>query len=309
MEQKHIFIVNPIAGDRKLVRRIQADIVHTCQKSGCDWQLYETKAAGDARRLIRETEPQAAVRFYIVGGDGTLNEAVNGMMERGNGALGLLPCGTGDDFARFFPRREHFLDVSAQLEATSHPLDLLLADGLYGINMCNVGLDADTAADVHRFTRLFPGTVAYMISLADKFLHKMGKGMSVVLDGAETANDTFVLASFANGKSCGGGFFAAPRALLDDGYLEVGLVRPLKRLTFLRLVGIYKKGEHVDHPRFAPIYTYRRAKHVAVNFSEDVNFCIDGEIFRKKQVTIEIVPKALPFIIPDGVWDHKTLQG
>lgn len=294
---KHVFLINPIAGDGKTPRQLRAKIESICSGRDLNWLVYETQAPGDARRYVAESFLDETVRFYVVGGDGTLNEAVNGMMVRGSGELGLIPCGSGDDFARFFPDRHLFLDIERQLEAESKPIDLLRADGVYCINMCNVGLDADTAANVHRFTRFLPGSIAYVVALIDRALHKLGKGLRATVDG-ETFEGTFVLGSFANGKSCGGGFFSSPRAVLDDGLMEVGLIKPLSRLKFIRLVGRYKRGDHMDDASFAPILIYRRAKQVQLCFDEKVNFCIDGEIFPKQNVDIEVIPQAMRLIIP-----------
>ena len=296
---KHVFIINPVAGDGKRQASLRAAIPAACAARGLEYELYETKAAGDARRFAAEYPPEVEARFYAVGGDGTLNELVRGVMARGGGAVGFMPCGSGDDFVRYFADKALFLDLERQLSAAARPVDLVRvgADD-YSLNMCNIGVDADTAHDVHRFTRFIPGSFAYTVSLVNRFfLHKLGTQMRVTVDG-EVFEGLFVLASFANGKAYGGGYFAAPRARIDDGLLEVCLVKPVRRRQFLSLVGRYKRGEHLDDPDFAPLMHYRRARHIQVELAADAIFCNDGETYPLRSVELTMEPGALQLIDP-----------
>lgn len=297
---KHLFILNPVAGTEKTRKNIVEKIHAAAAKLHCDYEIYITKAPGDARRYIASYDPAVSVRFYAIGGDGTLNEAVNGILEReGRSELGIIPCGTGNDFARVFPKETPFFDPEKQILAEAAPADAYRTDtGLCGINMVNIGIDAQTAADVHKFSRFFPGSLAYIVSLINHFLRPIGMDMKISVDGEAPFSAKCALSSFANGKACGGGFYSSPKAEINDGLLEITTVRKVTKLQFLRLVGGYKSGTYLDDPQYAPFVCYRRGQKVTLETKTPTEICIDGEIVKTDHITVEILPAALLLAIP-----------
>jgi YegS/Rv2252/BmrU family lipid kinase len=296
----HVFLLNPIAGNRKYQLGLKEKIKATAEKEKIDYIIHVTTDLGNAKEFTEHFCPGENARFYAIGGDGTLNEVVNGVLRRkGHGEIGIIPCGTGDDFVRIFPRKEPFLDIEKQIHGKTILVDAIHTDTIDGINMCNVGIDAETAVDVHRFSRYMPGNLAYTVSLFNRVIHKLGTHMSITIDDKIKIKGRFVLASFANGVAYGGGFFAAPKAKIDNGLLEITAVRSLSRLRFASLVKGYKKGTHIDDPKYAPYIVYHQGKKVHVVMEKLSPFCIDGEIIEKKEVTMEILPKAIHFIVPE----------
>ena len=108
-----------------------------------------------------------------------------------------------------------------------------------------------------------------------------------------------LLCTLSNGRYVGGSFKCAPLAELNDGYMEVCLVKTISRLRFVSLIGVYTKGEHINNDKFKDIIVYRRAKKVEVEAPEGFAFSLDGEIVYTTHFTVEIVPAALRLAVPE----------
>lgn len=298
---KQVFVINPIAGKKHFQQEIEPKIKSICDRQKIDWEIYITKSIGDAERFIKNYPGQDKVRFFAIGGDGTLNEVINGAMARGNAEVGLFPCGSGNDFVRIFKDYHKFLDVGAQIKGVPHPIDLIKARHRYAVNMCNMGVDAETAAQVHRYTRFMPGAMAYSVSLLNRFFHKLGFEIKVTLANGEVISGCYILSTFANGVAYGGGYYSAPKARYDDGLMDICLVKPVSRLKIAKLIAIYKNGGHLDDERFKEFLIYRRCAWACIETPQLQNFCIDGEVTLLKKVDMAICPQALNFVLPQGV--------
>ena len=298
---KHIFLLNPIAGGGKCQSALKQRIKEAAAKQGVDYEIHTTTGVGDAREFTAAYDETIPARFYAIGGDGTLNETVNGILKRkGYSELAVIPCGTGNDFIRAFPNETAFLDPEKLIAAQARPIDAFSTDaGINGINMINIGIDAQTAADVHKFSRFFPGSLAYIVSLINRFIRKIGIEMEVSVDDAPPIKGNFSLTSFANGKTCGGGFYAAPKANVADGLLEITSVRKVTKLQFLQLVKGYKEGTHVDNPKYAPFLVCCRGRKASMKCASPPEICIDGVIIKTDHISVEILPQAVNFVIPE----------
>ncbi|MGM9566755.1 MAG: diacylglycerol/lipid kinase family protein, partial [Clostridia bacterium] len=297
---KHVFLMNPMAGTGKFQSGLKEKIKEAAEKQKADFEIHITSGVDDACVFTATYDETIPARFYAIGGDGTLNETVNGILKRkGYSELAVIPCGTGNDFVRTFPNEAEFLNLEKLIAAKAQPIDAFSTDaGLCGINMINIGIDAQTAADVHKFSRFFPGSLAYIVSLINRFIRKIGIEMEVSVNGAPPIKGNFALTSFANGKACGGGFYAAPKADVSDGLLEITSVRKVTKLQFLQLVKGYKNGTHVDDPKYASFVIYSRGKRAELKCTVPTEICIDGEIIRTDRITVEILPQAINFVIP-----------
>ena len=300
-ELLHVFISNPYAGKdrdrRALIRAIQA----AATKLRLPYEFHYTQNERDAEAFVASYDCKKTARFYAIGGDGTLNDVANGILKRkGQSELALIPRGTGNDFARFFEDEDFFENLEKQMLAKAKPIDVIVTDaGLCGVNMINIGVDADTAAEVHRFDRYVPGPLAYIFALIDRvLLHPLGCAMEISIDDEEPLCGDFLLVSFANGAFCGGGFKAAPKAVLDDGLMEICVVKPVSRLTFVKVVGGYRNGTHLDDPRYQSILSYRRGKKIQVKTEKPIQVCIDGQIIKTTEIQAEILPQSIAFVTP-----------
>ncbi|MDR1320033.1 MAG: hypothetical protein LBK56_01195 [Gracilibacteraceae bacterium] len=302
---EHYFIINPKAGRGDTGGEFCLSIESAAAAAGARAAFYITRGPRDAWNYTRDLcqargAEAAALRFYACGGDGTLNEVVNGVMAAGGrAAVGFIPQGTGNDFVNNFPQGADFTDVAAQLAAAPRTVDLLLAGGRYAVNMCNAGFDAEVArrmTALKKKTGLY-GPPLYTLALARCLLGKTGMTLDLDLDGAKYAG-RFLLALAANGVSYGGGYYGAPLAKPDDGYMDCCLVKSIPRPLMAALVPFFRQGHHLEMPMFRRIITYARARAMSFHSPRPVPVSMDGEIELLRSFSVSVAPAALSFLTP-----------
>ena len=298
-----IFIMNPCAGEKNGLSELQEKLSRCEGKENCE--IYITTAPRNATEYVRsycQEHPGEKVRFIACGGDGTLNEVVNGAVGFEQAEVGIYPCGSGNDFVKSWGGAEKFLDVEKLLKAGSRKIDLLKIGDRYSDNVVNFGFDTTVAITVNegREKKGSAGKSYYTKGIIRALVKSMRNEFRVWSDG-ELLNPDGVglLCTLANGQYVGGSFRCAPRAVMDDGLMEICLVRPVSRLSFIRMIGVYTRGEHLDNPATQKIMTYRRAKKVHVTAPEGFAWSLDGEIIYENDFTVEVAPKAISFVIPE----------
>ena len=300
---KYVFVVNPYAGSGEGAKMIQETIDTLPEKDLCS--VYTTRAVGDAttfvKRWIRE-HPGEEVRFIACGGDGTINEVFNGAVGEENVSVSCYPCGSGNDFVKVFGGQENFEDLERILHAKERPLDLLKVGDRYSNNVVNFGFDTTVAITVNedRAKTGHGSKSSYTKGIIKAIFTSMNNKAKVWADGELLNPDgKFLLCTVANGQYVGGSFKCAPRAKVDDGLIEVCLVKPISRLRFPKLLGPYTEGKHLDDPSFSNVVVYRQAKKVDVEAPEGFAYSLDGEIIYESRFTVEIVPGAIRLAVPD----------
>ena len=301
---KHFLVVNPAAGKVNALPRIRAEYEHLKEKY--DVTLYETKGHGDATEFVRRTveeNPGAEMRFYACGGDGTLKEVVNGAVGAPRGvSVSCYPCGSGNDFVKYYGGAEHFLSLTALFEGEERDIDLLFDGREYSVNVANFGFDYAVCHTMERVRRypFLGGKKAYYAGIVKALFTSLKNNVRVYADGELlTDKKEFLLCTVANGTHIGGSYMCAPRSDNEDGMLELCYVKAVSLPKFLNLIGYYKRGEHLDNPKFDPYIIYRRVRRITVA-SEDRGFgyTLDGEMRECGSFTLEIAPAAVRFAIP-----------
>ncbi len=307
---KHIFIINPAAGKADSRQRIYAMADVLRDKHGQDVQCVLTKRQGHATELTRRMCASGEeLRFYACGGDGTANEVANGIIGYDNAAMTCIPIGTGNDFLKNFgddaPR---FSDAENLWNGPQFPLDVIDAGGRIALTIACSGIDARVARDVHKYSEspLLNGKSSYVMSLIANFLfHPIASRWTVELDG-NAVKGNYALVSACNGRYYGGGFMPMPEARMDDGILNVLVVDRVSRMTFLRFVGRYAKGEYKKLPYIAHGYTPRELR--IRSEQADIVTCLDGEILVSSDITIRLSDKRLNFFGPAGCDCNRTAR-
>ncbi len=300
---RHIFIINPAAGksDRSEEFRRQ---IHNLKTEDCV-EIYITKCEGDARDKARmEAEVGDEIRIYACGGDGTANEILTGIAGYKNCAMGIIPLGSGNDFVRAFEplTKEDFLDVQKMVDGNDKKIDLLECNGHYSMNVMSVGFDAAVAKNVSKFKRWkgVNGSFAYKISVLYCLFTKRKHKVQIVIDGEnfkKSEEKTTLLAIGGNGRFYGGGFKAAPEALLDDGYMDFVHSNTLSVLKFVRMIGKYRKGVHLNNPKL-PFITFKRCKKIKFVADTPIDINFDGEIFEENNPEVTLLEGALRIVLP-----------
>ena len=175
-----------------------------------------------------------------------MNEVLQGAANHPNIAVGCIPCGSGNDYVRNFGAPADFLDMDAQLAAEAFPVDLLATPQGYGIDIYAAGIDAQVANGIPKWRRipLCGGTTAYTLSILEAVCSSFRHHLHIQADDREL-DGIYMMLAICNARMYGGGYCAAPNASLDDGLLDVVLLKPVPRLKLPGLLGGYKKGEHL----------------------------------------------------------------
>lgn len=295
---KHIFIINPQAGSGSKLDETRAAI----RALGSDVELYETKAPKDATAYIRNfcESHTESVRFYACGGDGTLKEVAEGILGFPQASMSCFPIGSGNDFVKYYGGKRRFADISALMRAEESMVDMIRLGDEYAINVCSFGFDAAVVVAMNKVRRLplLGGKNSYTTGIVYALFRAMRNKAEIYADGEKLSGKSFLLCTIANGGYVGGAYRCAPRARNDDGKLEVCLIGSLSIFTFVRLIGAYRDGLHLDDERFAKYITYRRAERVEVRADKSIPIELDGEVIRTSHFLCEAVPGALRFAVP-----------
>lgn len=309
---KTVFVINPKAGQGKSTDKLILNIKETAAKLCAEVEIYNTKSVGDATDFVRDyCNKNGAARFIACGGDGTLGEVVNGVIDCGGAEVGVIPMGTGNDFRRNFDENSAFSDIAAQITGKTTKCDAIryrsITDGKertgYCVNMFNIGFDCNVADMTSTMKRkpFISGSLAYLLSVFVILIKKKGANLCIELDGKEKHRGPLLLTSIANGCFCGGGVRSNPLASIRDGLININIIYNISRLNFLTKLPFYMKGTHTKLRRIERIiYNTKCRKIVLTPLSGNMRICIDGEIADAGKTEFQIVPEAFNFVVPEN---------
>lgn len=302
-EVKHFFVINPKAGSENVSEKIISKIHNTFKSIEEYYKIYITTCKEDATRFSRSIceEDTGDLRFYAIGGDGTLNEVINGIIGYNNASVSVLPYGTGNDFTRNFQNVD-FLDLNGHINGRKEKIDLLYIKNLYCVNLCNIGFDAKVAENMNKFKKLpfVKGRAAYTLSIFYSLIHKLYTNLEIEIDNDEIIKGDFLLCAIANGTCYGGGYKGAPLAKIDDGFIDVCIVKKVSRFKLIKLINIYKNGTHLENNEIKKCIIYRKCKIINITSKDKFSISIDGEIFEDKKLNASIREKSFNFLIPQN---------
>ncbi|MFA6624187.1 MAG: diacylglycerol kinase family protein [Bacilli bacterium] len=299
---KHIFVINPKAGKTDRVEEIKKELKAFDGK--IDYEVYVTKKRGDAKDFVHEyltnNDKKETYRFYACGGDGTLHDVVNGAVGFENAQVACYASGSGNDFVKNFGNTDKFKDLKTLIDGKPHKIDLLKVDDRYCINIFNYVFDGEVTFAMLRFKKwpCVSGPMAYNLAALTSLLFKMNQYLKVKVDDKVIFDGKGLLVAVANGHTYGGGFHCAPEAKVDDGLIDVCLVKKVSRFKAANLIKVYKAGEHLQNEKLKNTVVYLKGKDVVVESHKPVAFAIDGEVFRKEKVIIKMIPSCLNFVVP-----------
>lgn len=264
------------------------------QAGGCfTWEILETQAPGHGIALAAQAAQRGVQIVAAAGGDGTLNEVVNGLVGT-QARLGLLPFGTGNDCARHLGIGT---DLKKGVQALStgrpRPADLGRVHDRWFINVAGCGFDAVVAARVNRGFRTLRGTAAYVAAVIHSLMTFPPARLRLTLDG-EVHELRALMCSVANTSSYGGGMRIAPDARIDDGLFDVCVIKAAGRIEFLRAFPRVFRGTHTSHPKVLMF----RASTVHVESDSPLPVLIDGDIFGTTPAEFTLAPHAIEIMTP-----------
>lgn len=282
-------ILNPEAGKgqgRRLLPRVEEGF----RSRGARYELLQTKEPGDATRLAAEARGDVIV---AVGGDGTVNEIANGLLENPR-PLGVLPAGSGNDFIKAIkvPRK-----LPAALEVLfrgqTFPIDVGFvrtgdrqegrnSPGRHFVNGVGIGFDAAVAAKTAEI-RFLTGLPLYLAAVFQTLGKYEPPKFSMVIDGRRRDSSNLLIA-IGNGPCAGGGFYLTPDARIDDGLFDVCLIDPVSIPTILRLMPKVMVGKHQKEKQVK----FLRAKEISMTAETRFYVHADGEIVGRDVTSVQV---------------------
>jgi YegS/Rv2252/BmrU family lipid kinase len=290
-----LLLVNPVAGHGR-GRRLASEASRAIERTWGAVERIDTTGPGTATAAAREAAARVE-RIVVLGGDGTLHEAANGILQLPvdqRPPITIIPAGTGNDYARMIGTRG--LTPARAVERLSHGTlrrhDVGYAWDEYFINSIGVGFDAAVARRMQQ-TSWGRGMMAYLVAVIRTMAEFRSYDATVVIDGEQFA-ETLLLVEVAIGYSVGGGFRLTPDARLDDGLLDLCAIRHLSIPAILAKLPLAMLGRHtrlaqVRMRRGASVTITPRTGHLLVQF--------DGELRdRPGAIDIRLLPGALPVL-------------
>jgi len=299
-------ILNPAAASGAAARK-KAAIVRALTVGGVAPEVVHTEGPGDAGRLVREARRDGVGCVVLVGGDGTLNEAVQGYVEPDGTIapgpdLSLIPSGTGGDFRRTFQIGDDVEQAAARvLSASPRPLDLGLLrltghDGLEVrrafVNITSFGIGGLTDRIVNTSPKWMGGKAAFLLGTLRAMLVYQNAPVRVRVDGQVVLEEPIFNVALANGRFFGGGMMIAPEADTADGLLDVVAVTDLSKFESALLAQHIYKGTHLGNPG-VKITRGRIVEAEPLLQSREVLIDMDGETPGRLPLRAEVAPGAL----------------
>jgi YegS/Rv2252/BmrU family lipid kinase len=302
VSEQTVFLVNPASGNGATGKR-WPELAHRASLLGLSGETLLSDHPGHLIELARAAVDGGARLVVAVGGDGTLNEVVNGIAGR-DVELATIPLGTGMDFVRTYGIPTKFDDaVRCALGGATRTIDAGRvahrtwpgeAAERWFANVGSVGMSGAVAQRANGMSKRLGGKLTFFYALTRVFLEWQNTQVTVLLDDGEERRGLMHDVVVANGAWHGGGMKLAPAAQPDDGLFEVVLIGDVGKLDFLTTAPKIYKGRHVEHAKVEVV----RSKRVEVDAGERLPIEVDGEQVGTTPAVFEVVPGALRVRVP-----------
>jgi YegS/Rv2252/BmrU family lipid kinase len=285
------FIVNPAAARGKAVR-IADKVKAICMDRNMDFQMVYTNNSGDATQIAADARDQFDCTV-AVGGDGTINEIVNGLMG-GESILGIVPVGSGNDFVRALEIPLKVVEaVDILMAMKTRSIDIGKAGNRYFQNGLGIGFDAWVVEETVKVHKL-RGTAIYLYSVL-KTIYSYKPPIVELLYNDVRREEKFYMITVGNGISLGGGFKLTPNAIIDDGLFDLNIIRDLKKWEiYQNLLSVFA-GKHI----YLEQVTTGRTDRLSINSEESFAAHVDGELLslNLNSLDVKLLPKALEVVV------------
>lgn len=283
-------IVNPYSGRWKGQRSVPS-VEAALREAGVDYDLVCTAGPDQAIELAREAALGGYRPVVAAGGDGTIGEVVNGLMQAAGdqvaGPLAIIPLGSANDFIQTLGTPAD-IQGACQLLRTGgvRTIDVGRVNERYFINDVGVGFEPQVTLESRKIKWL-RGTLIYLVAVLRAVRDPIQAHMTIEWDDGQRVSRPILLVSVANGR-CTGGFWLTPHAELDDGELDFIFADALSRLQILRFLPEVMRKTHLDKE---PV-TYGRTRHIVITSDDPLPVVADGEIMTTEahRLEIEVLP-------------------
>lgn len=278
------------------------ELVGVLREAGHEVLPRLTFEGGDAVRQAHELATAGCELLVSAGGDGTLNEVVNGVHRfvesAGEGAagprLGVVPLGTANDFANGLGIPAEIAEAM-DVAVTGQPIevDVGMVNDRCFLNVSTAGFGAEATDETSDEIKRALGPLAYVITGVKKFA-TLEPSAARFSDGEVIHDGSFLLFAVGNGGRTGGGNWLTPRAHLADGKLDLCIVTEMSRVDFMKLLPELRAGTHVDHPAVI----YRQVERVEIDSREELSVNADGEPMNARRLEYRVSPHRIRVVAP-----------
>ncbi|AOY06298.1 diacylglycerol kinase [Bacillus subtilis] len=267
-------IYNPTSG-REIFKKHLAQVLQKFEQAGYETSTHATTCVGDATHAAKEAALREFDLIIAAGGDGTINEVVNGLAPLDNRpTLGVIPVGTTNDFARALgiPREDILKAADTVINGVARPIDIGQVNGQYFINIAGGGRLTELTYDVPSKLKTMLGQLAYYLKGMEMLPSLRPTEVEIEYDGKLFQGEIMLfLVTLTN--SVGGFEKLAPDSSLNDGMFDLMILKKANLAEFIRVATMALRGEHINDQHI--IYT--KANRVKVNVSEKMQLNLDGE--------------------------------
>ena len=280
-------IVNPQGGKGKSLKALTT-VEEIFKNNNAQYVVHKTEYAGHATEIARELSKTPDTNIVVMGGDGSFHEVLCGIDNFDNVTLGLVACGSGNDFIK---KSGHSTNVKEAVQTILNGkvgfVDYMELGKYRCLNVGGGGMDVDVLLK-YANCKTLKGKAAYYYSLFYTLLHTRFHHLRITADGVTKDTSVFMI-GIGNGGFIGGGIPICPNAVVDDGLLNVGYVSEMKKSKIIFRLFKFLKGKHVGTD-WGGEYT---AKKVTIEALDDSRFELDGEIIDDTKLDIEVVHNKL----------------
>jgi diacylglycerol kinase (ATP) len=292
--EKWVFIVNPIAGNGysgTLIPEIESRI----KEFNIDGQVVLTERPGHASELSKDFYEKGYSHIISVSGDGTLNEIARPLVNKKDVTIGIIPAGTGNDFSQITGFHSRFKEGDWDIFFRENiiPMDVGIVNDMIFLNGMGLGFDAEVAAENYTESGEVKkgGPQKYIWHIIKTLLLFKEKKMTVIKKGDLYETDCFIN-TISVGRRFAGGFFLTPKAIANDGLLDVCSIKRLNLFQRFRLLLMVPSGKHITNRKV----NYFQIKEMELQFPLKVPYHVDGELFFSNKFKVSILPEALNII-------------
>lgn len=292
---KHIFIINPVAGKGNGLE-FKEKIHNIFRELNYSYEIIVTKKSGYAIEEVKKITSKEKCIVYSIGGDGTLNEVLNGIIGS-DSSLAVIPAGSGNDFARTLYGDIKLSNILEDLiYGEDKVIDVARLNNKYYLNISSIGFDASVVNNARNYKKykFISGSMAYAMGIVKSLFTFKPMELIFKVEENEVKGNMYLI-SVANGKCYGGGIKIAPNAKIDDGLLDVYAIKKPKIHRLIRFLPKVVKGKDTSH---IEEIKYIKCKKIHVRATQEATVNIDGEILFLKDLTFEIIPNALKVRVP-----------